>query len=298
MTASAEAAVHWYGGPLAADRISDTLALGLLEPSDGWLAELPEEFTGRRVQLTTLAEARQGRRPVFAKPPSDKSFPAAVYADGSRLPRTGDGVGPDTAVLLSDVVTFAVEYRLFVLDGQVAAGSRYAVYGRLDPAPLDGDVREPERGAGDTDCSALPPLRFRHPTRLDMDLHHASPKQHCRGCARDNEGTVKSFPPPEQKCLLSVGDDTYELEDVHWHTPSEHTVGGVAFPLEQHMKYKREVAKGKFAYAVIAVFVHPGQANDSLDQLLSSARPAEHSKGSWEVPDVQLYTLLPTCTES
>lgn len=144
LTASAEAAVHWYGGPLAADRIADALALGLLEPPDDWLAELPEEFTGRRVELTTLAEAWQARRPVFAKPPSDKSFPAAVYADGSRLPRTGEGVAPDTAVLLSDVVTFAVEYRLFVLDGRVAAGSRYAVYGRLDPAPLDGDVREPE----------------------------------------------------------------------------------------------------------------------------------------------------------
>ncbi|UIX32768.1 ATP-grasp domain-containing protein [Streptomyces sp. GQFP] len=132
LTASAEAAVHWCGGPLAAD-IADALALGLLEPPDDWLAELPEEFTGRRVELTTLAEAWQARHPVFAKPPSDKSFPAAVYADGARHPRTGEGVSPDTAVLVSDIVTFAVEYRLFVLDGRVAAGSRYAVYGRLDP---------------------------------------------------------------------------------------------------------------------------------------------------------------------
>lgn len=35
-----------------------------------------------------------------------------------------------------------------------------------------------------------------------------------------------------------MGTDTYELADVHWHTPSEHTVGGVAFPMEQHMKYR------------------------------------------------------------
>ncbi|WP_443065098.1 ATP-grasp domain-containing protein [Streptomyces sp. NBC_00576] len=138
-------AVYWYGGPLAYDvRIAGVLDLGLLEPSDGWLAELPEEFTGRRVQLTTLAEAWQVGRPVFVKPPSAKSFPAAVYADGSRLPRTGKDVGPDTAVLVSDIVTFAVEYRLFVLDGRVVTGSRYAVYGRLDPAPLDGDGRESE----------------------------------------------------------------------------------------------------------------------------------------------------------
>jgi len=162
----------------------------------------------------------------------------------------------------------------------------------------------------DTDCSALPPLRFQHPARLDMELHYEGPEQHCHGCARDNEGTVKAVPSRGGKCLLSVGDDTYRLVDVHWHTPSEHTVGGVAFPLEQHMKYKRKVESGEVEYTVIAVFVHPGQANDSLDQLLSSARrvgdsqgsesseSSEDSEDSWEVPDVQLDTLLPTCTES
>jgi hypothetical protein len=145
LSGSGDRAVHWYGGPLAYDaRIAGALHLGLLEPSDGWLAALPQEFTGRRVELTTLAEAWQARRPVFAKPPSAKSFPAAVYADGSRLPRTGEDVGPDTPVLVSDIVTFALEYRLFVLDGRVVTGSRYAVYGRLDPAPLDGDEHEPE----------------------------------------------------------------------------------------------------------------------------------------------------------
>ncbi|MFC1432211.1 ATP-grasp domain-containing protein [Streptacidiphilus sp. N1-3] len=138
--------VHWYGGPLAADRMAGALDLALLEPADDWLAGLPEEFTGRRIELTTLSEAWALRHPVFVKPPSDKQFPAAVYPDGSRLPRQGERIGPDTAVLVSDVVTFAVEYRLFVLDGRVVTGSRYARYGRLDTAPLDQDPnREPVR---------------------------------------------------------------------------------------------------------------------------------------------------------
>jgi len=136
--------VHWYGGPLLADRIAGRLDLALLEPADDWLTGLPEEFTGRRIELTTLSEARTVRRPLFAKPPSDKQFPAAVYADGSRLPRQGERIGPDTPVLLSDVVTFAVEYRLFVLDGQIVTGSRYARYGRLDTARLAGSGNEAE----------------------------------------------------------------------------------------------------------------------------------------------------------
>ncbi|MER7846262.1 ATP-grasp domain-containing protein [Kitasatospora sp. NPDC096077] len=128
--------VHWYGGPLVAARIAAPLGLALLEPEDDWLARLPEEFTRRRIELTTLAEAWTLRRPAFVKPPADKSVPPAVYPDGSRLPRTGERIGPDTPVLVSEPVTFSTEYRLFVRDGEVLTGSRYARFGRLDPGPL------------------------------------------------------------------------------------------------------------------------------------------------------------------
>ncbi|MFC8449933.1 ATP-grasp domain-containing protein [Kitasatospora sp. NPDC057223] len=134
--------VHWYGGPIAGRRVAAGLGLALLEPHDDWLTRLPEEFTGRRIELTTLSEARAARRPQFVKPPSDKSFPPAVFSDGSRLPRAAGPLGPDTPVLVCEPVTFAVEYRLFVLDGEPVTGSRYARYGRLDTAPLPGDPHE------------------------------------------------------------------------------------------------------------------------------------------------------------
>ncbi|MEU3051056.1 ATP-grasp domain-containing protein [Streptomyces sp. NPDC006984] len=108
----------------------------MLEPADGWLAELPEEFTGRQVRAGTVADAWAIDRPTFVKPPRDTSFPADVYADGSRLSSDLDPAAP---VLLSDVVTFAAEYRLFLLDGRIATASRYAVFGRLDPCPLGTD---------------------------------------------------------------------------------------------------------------------------------------------------------------
>ncbi|MET7756692.1 ATP-grasp domain-containing protein [Streptomyces sp. NPDC005389] len=125
---------YWYGGPVAGARLAGRLGFALLEPADDWLAELPEEFTGRPVRTATVLDAWAIDRPTFVKPPRDKSFPADVYADGSGL---SSDLDPATPVLLSDVVTFAAEYRLFLLDGQIAAGSRYAVFGRLDPHPLD-----------------------------------------------------------------------------------------------------------------------------------------------------------------
>lgn len=124
---------YWYGGPIAGAGLAGRLGFALLEPGDDWLAELSEEFTGRSVRTATVADVWALDRPTFVKPPRDKSFPPGIHADGSRLPSDLD---PATPVLLSEVVTFAAEYRLFLLDGQIAAASRYAVFGRLDPRPL------------------------------------------------------------------------------------------------------------------------------------------------------------------
>ncbi|MFE2009046.1 ATP-grasp domain-containing protein [Streptomyces sp. NPDC059491] len=131
---AASGPAYWYGGPAAGARLAGQMEWALLEPTDDWLAELPQEFTGREIRVATVLDAWALQRPTFVKPPRDKSFAADVYADGSRLP---DGLDPATPVLLSEVVTFAAEYRLFLLDGQIATGSRYAVFGRLDPLPLD-----------------------------------------------------------------------------------------------------------------------------------------------------------------
>ncbi|MFD7258793.1 ATP-grasp domain-containing protein [Streptomyces sp. NPDC059874] len=128
---------HYYGGPAFAARVVDALEVALLEPSDDWLATLPYEYTGRRIAMATLAEARCLSRPAFVKPPSDKSFPAAVYAGGGCLP-TGPELSLDVPVQISDVVTWAAEFRLYLLDGEVRTGSQYATFGRLDAERLDG----------------------------------------------------------------------------------------------------------------------------------------------------------------
>jgi hypothetical protein len=127
---------HLYGGPIFAAAVAADLDLALLEPDDDWLTRLPYEYTRREIALTTLGEARWSRTPMFVKQPRDKTLTAGVYADGSRLPGD-DRLGADTAVLVSEIVTFLVEYRLFVLDGTVHAAGRYATGGRLDRAPLD-----------------------------------------------------------------------------------------------------------------------------------------------------------------
>jgi hypothetical protein len=75
--------VHYYGGPLFADRLAADLRpdLCLLEPADDWLPGLPLSLVGRRIHATTLGEARSRPDRVFVKPPSSRSFTARVVVD-------------------------------------------------------------------------------------------------------------------------------------------------------------------------------------------------------------------------
>ncbi|MEU8002335.1 ATP-grasp domain-containing protein [Catellatospora sp. NPDC049111] len=137
---------HLYAGPLFADAVGAELGAGLLEPDQDWLAQLPREATRREIVFTTLAQARLLDRPAFVKPPDDKSFPAGVYASGTSLPGP-DVLEDDAPVLVSDVVRFEVEFRLFVAAGRVLAASRYAVDGELDLAASAEDPRCAEAAA-------------------------------------------------------------------------------------------------------------------------------------------------------
>ncbi|RAJ40107.1 uncharacterized protein DUF4343 [Kitasatospora sp. SolWspMP-SS2h] len=156
----AGARVHLYGGPLFADAVGRELGVAPLDPAEGWLAALPRELTRRRVELTTLAEARGRSGPAFVKAPADKHFTARVYRDGRGLP------GPElldggTPVLVSEVLRFEAEFRLFVLDGAVRAASRYALGGELSIAATGSDAPELSAFASDvlaaaTGSAALP----------------------------------------------------------------------------------------------------------------------------------------------
>jgi ATP-grasp domain, R2K clade family 2 len=124
---------HLYGGERFADAVASAVDMALLDPPLDLLAALPEYFTGRYVELITLGQARRHRAPRFVKPAAGKPFPAGVLPDGTGLP---SHLPAELPVLSAEPVVFAEEYRLHVLDGEVRAASRYAVFGVLDSAPL------------------------------------------------------------------------------------------------------------------------------------------------------------------
>lgn len=111
-----------YAESLFAPAIARELGRTLIELPVDWLVRLPVEYRRRDVQLRTLGQARAIRSPAFVKPPNDKSFPAAVYADGSFLPVEFDDTMP---VLVAEPVRWRDEFRCFLLDGVVKTLSPY-----------------------------------------------------------------------------------------------------------------------------------------------------------------------------
>jgi hypothetical protein len=161
LLAEAARAVGWsvvacYGKPLPTDvpdpvvyvttdlavAAARQLRVSLLEPPLGLLADVPRRFVGRTVEFARFADLVRLHGPTFVKPadPLDKWFDAGVYSDTRDVRTRGRG-DPDAPVLLSEPVEWTAEFRCFVLDGKVVAGSPYLSFGR--PAWQLFDPRRP-----------------------------------------------------------------------------------------------------------------------------------------------------------
>lgn len=119
---SAEVAI--YGESLWANFVAEQLGLKLYEPPLDWLAGLPPELLGRKIEFCTLEEARDKPLPAFVKPAGEKSFQARVYRSAAEL-LPDEGEQESVPVLVSEIVEWEVEYRCFVLNGHVETISSY-----------------------------------------------------------------------------------------------------------------------------------------------------------------------------
>ncbi len=125
-----------FGEMTFCDIMAERAELGLLEPPDGWLPSLPEHFLKREVVLTdkaALTNKHSGRRfdrRLFFKPANDKVFEKGVFERGADLHLRY--IDYDCPILVSEVVSFEVEYRCHVLDGKILAAEFYRFVGERD----------------------------------------------------------------------------------------------------------------------------------------------------------------------
>jgi carbonic anhydrase len=84
----------------------------------------------------------------------------------------------------------------------------------------------------------------------------------------------------------------YELKQLHFHTPSEHLIDGMTFPMEMHIvsKLNDSVREGA-TYTVLGILFRIGRENKFLNEFLGSV-PHEEGKGSLNQQNVKLADLF------
>ncbi len=81
----------------------------------------------------------------------------------------------------------------------------------------------------------------------------------------------------------------YYLQQMHFHTPSEHTLHGKHYPLEAHLVHKNTAGQ----LLVVGMFVKPGRKNSILEKMLSVPLPAEGREKSYKTIQINPRDLLP-----
>lgn len=76
----------------------------------------------------------------------------------------------------------------------------------------------------------------------------------------------------------------FELEQLHFHAKSEHTLAGKHFPIEAHFVHQAQDGR----IAVIAIFLEAGKENQAFQTILTNLQTKKKNK------DLPLEQLLPT----
>ncbi|MCL2657278.1 MAG: carbonic anhydrase [Betaproteobacteria bacterium] len=87
---------------------------------------------------------------------------------------------------------------------------------------------------------------------------------------------------------LKMDGKTFELQQFHFHTPSENLIEGKSFPLEAHFVFKN--AEGELA--VLALMFQDGKANAQLEEIWK-AMPKEKGDPMALPKEVNAHALLP-----
>ncbi len=88
---------------------------------------------------------------------------------------------------------------------------------------------------------------------------------------------------------MMSGGKTFNLVQVHFHTPSEHTVDGEHYPLTAHFVHASDAGE----LAVLGVMFEEGAANAELQKLIDAAPPAHTETMDFDAAGFNPAAMLP-----
>ena len=130
---------------------------------------------------------------------------------------------------------------------------------------------------------------FHYPDSVEVEVEYVH-RDGDAGCSvRDREETIEAEVPDEAAWVERDG-ERFHLSQLHFHTPSEHTVAGEAFPMEQHLVHVSEDDPER--RLVVGVLLEGGAAAPTPQDLVLGALPTECDE-ELPVADVDLAAMLP-----
>ena len=94
----------------------------------------------------------------------------------------------------------------------------------------------------------------------------------------------------DDSCILTLDNKIYQLLQFHIHTPSEHTHGGLHYPMELHLVHRHPTTG---ALAVVGVWLTPGKEQSELTTL-SKHLPQQPGEQIANSTSINPENLLPT----
>ncbi len=92
---------------------------------------------------------------------------------------------------------------------------------------------------------------------------------------------------------MSIGDQAYELQQLRFHTPSEHYINGAPYPMEMQLLHQSQDGKT----AVMAVMIEVGEANPVIQAIWEQAPVEPHTANANEDFPFTAASLLPGSME-
>ena len=89
--------------------------------------------------------------------------------------------------------------------------------------------------------------------------------------------------------FISIGDSRYELQQFHFHRPSEERINGKSYPMVAHLVHK----KSDGALAVVAVLLKQGHQNALIQTLWANLPREKEKEKDFEKLSINVANLLP-----
>ncbi len=104
----------------------------------------------------------------------------------------------------------------------------------------------------------------------------------------DNGHTIV-YTPTTAENTIRINNESFELKQFHYHTPSEHQFGSQNYPAEIHFVH----ANNEGNLAVVGVMLEQGQANSAMRVLLDGTQLSAKNKAEFTANKVDLSGLIP-----